>query len=199
MSATIVYETHSTTVDNENNVSTGWLPGELSAQGRLQATQLGARRGDDGVDAVIASDLARAVETARIAFGDGGPPVAADSRLRECDYGDWNGTGKPLRAGRLDFLDRPYPGGESYTQAVARTGELLDEIAAGRHGCRVLLIGHRVTFFALEHLWNGRSLAEVVTAQFEWRPGWTYLSPRRQQPQAAGWAAPTRQGRSARG
>ena len=62
MAVELVYETHSTSVDNENGIATGWLDGELSELGRRQAEELGARRRD--VAAVYASDLGRAVETA---------------------------------------------------------------------------------------------------------------------------------------
>jgi hypothetical protein len=34
----LVFETHSTTEDNEQGRATGWLPGRLSDRGRLQAT-----------------------------------------------------------------------------------------------------------------------------------------------------------------
>lgn len=79
------------TVDNELGRATGWLPGELSAQGRIQARELGSRRRDDGIAAVFSSDLARAIETASIAFEGSGIPVLHDWRLRECDYGQLNG------------------------------------------------------------------------------------------------------------
>src|ERR1700693_4145635 len=41
VSITIVYETHSTSVDNERGVAPGWLPGRLSERGRAQARELG--------------------------------------------------------------------------------------------------------------------------------------------------------------
>jgi broad specificity phosphatase PhoE len=49
--------------------------------------QGGGRERADGISAVFCSDLARAVETAAIAFGGTGTPVLMDWRLRECDYG----------------------------------------------------------------------------------------------------------------
>jgi broad specificity phosphatase PhoE len=51
----LVYETHSTTVDNERGVATGWLPGELSDEGKLRARALGGRRRDDGIACVFGS------------------------------------------------------------------------------------------------------------------------------------------------
>ncbi|MFG6196527.1 histidine phosphatase family protein [Nonomuraea sp. JJY05] len=70
MAVTLVCEAHSITVDNENGIATGWLPGELSARGRALAVEVGARR--KAVDVVHASDLWRAVETAEIAFAGSG-------------------------------------------------------------------------------------------------------------------------------
>src|SRR5215472_8759123 len=87
----IVFETHSTTEDNEQGRATGWLPGRLSARGRRQARELGLRRRDDGIAAVFSSDLRRAAETASLAFEDSAVPVLLDWRLRECDYGQRNG------------------------------------------------------------------------------------------------------------
>jgi hypothetical protein len=93
------------------------------ALGRAQAQQLGRRRGGDGITAVFSSDLTRATQTATIAFGQSAIPVLYDWRLRECDYGQRNGMpAAELRAGRREHLDRPYPGGESWRQAVAASG-----------------------------------------------------------------------------
>src|SRR5437764_12161839 len=91
MSVHVVYETHSTSEDNEQGFATGWLGGTLAPIGREQAEQLGRRRRDDGLDVVIASDLNRAVETVQIAFGESDIPVRLDWRLRECNYGAMNG------------------------------------------------------------------------------------------------------------
>jgi 2,3-bisphosphoglycerate-dependent phosphoglycerate mutase len=110
----VVFETHSTTVDNEQGRATGWLPGQLSAQGQAQARRLGRRRTDDGITAVFSSDLARAAQTAAIAFGQSAIPVLHDWRLRECDYGQCNGMpAAELHASGHEHLDQPYPGGES--------------------------------------------------------------------------------------
>jgi 2,3-bisphosphoglycerate-dependent phosphoglycerate mutase len=170
----VVYETHSTSVDNERGIATGWLGGALSEAGREQARRLGERRRNDGVDLVVASDLNRAVETARIAFAGSGIPVLLDWRLRECDYGSMNGMPRDrLDAERRARLDEPFPGGESWRQAVARVGLTLDGLRE-RDGQRVVLIGHVATRWALDHLVSGRPLEELVDAPFDWREGWEY-------------------------
>ena len=82
----IVFETRSTTEDNENGVATGWLPGKLSRIGREQAAELGRRRAHDDIAAIFCSDLARATQTAAIAHRP------ALSRWRELAAGYSAGT-----------------------------------------------------------------------------------------------------------
>ena len=109
MAIELIFETHSRTVDSELGRATGWLPGQLSEQGRAQAQQLGRRRLDDGITAVFSSDLARAAQTASAAFGTSAIPMLYDWRLRECDYGQRNGMPvAELHAGRREHLDQPY-------------------------------------------------------------------------------------------
>ena len=83
------------------------------------------------VEVVFTSDLGRAVETAEIAFAGSGLPVVHDLRLRECDYGDLNGTREPLHD-RATHIDDPYPGGESWRQAVERVAGFLESRRHGR-------------------------------------------------------------------
>jgi broad specificity phosphatase PhoE len=173
MTLHVVYETHSTTEDNERGIATGRLGGRLSATGRARAAELGARRRGT-VDAVYVSDLARAVETARIAFPGG---FALEPRLRECDYGALDGRPVPeLDAVRLTHVEEPYPGGESYRDVVGRTASLLADLRPRHDGGRVLLIGHAASRYALDHLLRGVPLAEAVGAPFDWRPGWEYTA-----------------------
>ena len=49
----IVFETHSTTTDNERWVASGWLDGQLSPLGRRQAKELGERRATNGASVVF--------------------------------------------------------------------------------------------------------------------------------------------------
>jgi broad specificity phosphatase PhoE len=174
VSVEVVFETHATSEDNEAGIATGWLPGRLSEAGRGQARELGERRRDDGIAVVFVSDLGRAVETAEIAFAGAAVPVETDARLRECNYGELNGTPAPLHD-RTAHIDAPYPGGESWGQAVERVAGFLDDLRRERDGERVLAIGHGATRLALEVFANGRELAEAMAEPFTWQPGWEYV------------------------
>lgn len=172
---TVVFETHSTTEDNEAGRATGWLPGRLSGRGIAQARELGQRRAGDGVAAVFCSDLHRAVQTAEIAFGASGIPVLHDWRLRECDYGERNGMPTArMHAGRRNHIDVPYPGGESWRQAVARVGGFLTDLPARWAGQRVVVVGHVATRWGLDHAILGTPVEDLVAADFVWQPGWEY-------------------------
>jgi 2,3-bisphosphoglycerate-dependent phosphoglycerate mutase len=175
MAVEIVFETHSWSTDNDRGIATGWLPGALSDRGRALAAELGHRRRDDGIAAVFTSDLRRAAETAEIAFGGSDIPILHDWRLRECDYGALNGSpAAGMHDRRAEHLDRPYPGGESWRDAVRRVGGLLDDLPARWAGRRVVVIGHVATRWAFDHLLDGVPLEELVVADFAWREGWEY-------------------------
>jgi alpha-ribazole phosphatase/probable phosphoglycerate mutase len=182
MAVEIIYETHSLTTDNEAGFATGWLPGRLSERGRDLARELGARRRGDDLAAIFVSDLARAVETAEIAFAGTGIPIYRDPRLRECDYGALNGMPVArLAAERARHIDEPYPGGQSYRQVVAATADFLRDLAANWDGRTVLIVAHSANKWALDALLKGIALEDLVDAPFGWREGWRYTLP-------IGWA-----------
>ena len=175
MPVEIVFETHSLSRDNDRGIASGWLPGRLSDRGRALAVELGERRRSDGIGTVFTSDLTRAVETASLAFEGTGIPVLHDWRLRECDYGAANGIpAVEVHRNRAEHIDRPYPGGESWRQAVHRVGRFLTDLPLRWSDTRVLVIGHVATRWAFDHLIDGHPLRELVEADFGWREGWEY-------------------------
>jgi broad specificity phosphatase PhoE len=171
----VLFETHATSLDNEAGFASGWFDIALSTTGEDQARALGERRRCDDLAAVFCSDLSRSFRTAEIAFRDRGVPIRQDARLRECNYGAM--TRRPaaeIDERRATFISDPFPGGESYGQVVDRVSSWLVETAAAFAGQTVLVIGHRATFYALEHLIRGVPLGDAVTAPWTWQPGWTY-------------------------
>jgi broad specificity phosphatase PhoE len=170
VTTTLIYETHATTFDNERGIATGWLPGELSAAGRLEAEELGARRRE--VDVVFSSDLRRAVQTVELAGLTA--PHFIDWRLRECDYGELNGAPRPKLEPRLARVEEPFPGGQSYREVVDSTRSFLGDIRRLYAGAQVLIVAHSANRWALQHLLAEIPLEELVAAPFDWQPGWVY-------------------------
>jgi 2,3-bisphosphoglycerate-dependent phosphoglycerate mutase len=174
----IVFETHSWSEDNDHGIASGWRDSRLSERRRVQAGELGARRRGDRIQAVFTSDLGRAVETARVAFAHTPTPILYDWRLRECDYGEWNGRpAAEVHRDRRRYLDQPYPGGESWRQAIHRVGRFLPDLRLRWEGARVLVIGHNATRWAFDHLLDGVALEDLLAADFGWREGWEYRMP----------------------
>jgi 2,3-bisphosphoglycerate-dependent phosphoglycerate mutase len=175
MATQIVFETHSISEDNERGIASGWWDSKLSARGRVLARDLGGRRRADGIQTVFASDLGRATETARIAFEGLPTPILYDWRLRECDYGEKNGQpATELHRNRRCFIDEPYPGGESWRQAIHRVGCFLGDLHLRWEDSRVLVIGHVATRWAFDCLIAGAALEDVMAADFAWQEGWEY-------------------------
>lgn len=175
MAVTIVFETHSISVDNERGVASGWTDGPLSERGRAFARELGDRRRDDGLRAVFSSDLRRSRETVELAFAGEQVPVLLDWRLRECDYGDLDGgpAGQHVRDRRL-HIDQRYPNGESWREAVERVRRFLSDLPSRWDGDRVLVVGHVATRWALDHYLDGVQVEELAASDFEWKEGWEY-------------------------
>jgi broad specificity phosphatase PhoE len=167
----LIYETHSITVDNEQGIATGWLPGELSEDGRRLAREMGPRRRD--VDAVFSSDLRRAVQTVELAGLTA--PHLQDWRLRECNYGSLNGAPVDSLDPREARVRTPYPGGQSYTDVMELTRSFLEDVKRWYDGQVVLVVAHSANRWSFEHLLGSRApLEELIVSPFNWQPGWEY-------------------------
>lgn len=172
---TIVFESHSTSVDNEQDIASGLNDMPLSNLGLKQAKDLGERYQDQVFDAVFCSNQQRSYRTAEIAFGNRDFPIIRDPRLRECDYAHLNGAPKAqVDAVKGQHIHEPFPGGESYEQTTEKMQSFLNELAQNYNGKKVMIIGSRATQYGLEHLINQVPLAEAVTAPWGWQPGWIY-------------------------
>lgn len=172
----ITYFVHATTEDNECGLATGWNDVPLSKKGERQAEEL-----RDTVagrfDAVICSDLQRALETARVAFAPLLP--AADRRLREIHYGELAGCpATEVKKDLLRYVDAPFPGGESYEDVRARVAAFLGEIGEKYAGRRVALVAHQAPQLALDVILYGKTWAEALRDDWRntkaWQPGWTH-------------------------
>lgn len=170
----IVFESHSTSLDNEKHLSSGWNDVELSPLGVVQARDLGERRKNEKFDAIFCSDLQRSYKTAELAFGNKFP-IIQDQRLRECNYGDL--TQKPsslVNPEKPKRIKIAFPNGESYEHTSGRMKDFLKDLIKNYDGKRVMIIGHRATQYGLEHWIKGMSLEEVIPAPWKWQPGWIY-------------------------
>jgi probable phosphoglycerate mutase len=142
----------------------------LSERGREQAARLAAELADEGIEMIVASDLARASETAAI-LGDAlGLAPVRDGRLRELDVGRWTGLTRgeidDLDRARLEHFERGGPearagGAECRREIADRVRSTVAEIAEGHSGRCVAIVAHLGVVRAL--------LAGTELANAEWR------------------------------
>lgn len=171
----IIFESHATSLDNENDLSSGHNDVQLSELGLQQAKELGERHRGEKLDVIFCSDLERSYKTAEIAFSERNIPIIKDRRLRECDYGDLTQhPANEVKQQRAERVKTPFPNGESYEQTLERMRSFLLELLEKYEGKKVMIIGHRATQYGLEHWIKGVNLQEAVTAPWQWQPGWEY-------------------------
>ena len=179
MSVAVTYFVHSITTDNESGLATGWLPGELSEIGRQKAIELAPQLAERQFDEVFSSDLPRAVESAELFFGDR-YKIIQDDRLRECNYGDMNGKSAKLFKDRMtDFVDTPFPNGESYQDVEARLASFVQFLREKYQGKHIAIVAHQGPQLALDVILKGKTWKEAIDEDWRktkaWQPGWEYV------------------------
>jgi broad specificity phosphatase PhoE len=138
----------------------------LSDTGRSQAEALGRHLAELPAEkrptAVLSSPFKRALTTAKLATAGLDVRVRADERLRERDFGAFDGmTGAGIReefpdeAARRDLLGKFYyrpPGGESWADVALRIRSLLATEAL-RHDCdRLLIVAHQAVIMVFRYV-----------------------------------------------
>jgi alpha-ribazole phosphatase/probable phosphoglycerate mutase len=123
----------------------------LSEVGRAQARALAATLRSRTIDAVYASDLCRATETAEILMKERALPITQTEALRELAFGRWEGLTydeiqdthrDELSAWLADRLHVAPPGGESLAQLEARVRTIFGELRRDHAEQTVLIVSH---------------------------------------------------------
>ncbi|MFN3974485.1 MAG: histidine phosphatase family protein [Dehalococcoidia bacterium] len=124
----------------------------LSTQGRAQAQALRQRLERFPLAHAYASDLGRAVETARILLQGRPVPITLTPALREFRFGPWEGKPydtlaqeDPIRfqqfmAGAPSF--DPPPGGETRHQVLQRIKPFIAQVQENHQGQDILIVSH---------------------------------------------------------
>src|SRR4051794_20212669 len=122
--------------------------------------------------AVLSSPFTRALTTAQLAAEPLELPVRTDERLRERDFGAFDGmTGAGIReeypdeARRRDLLGKFYyrpPGGESWADVALRVRSLLFTEALRHDGERLLLVAHQAVIMVFRYVLEGLTEQELL-------------------------------------
>lgn len=148
----------------------------LDDEGRVQARALASFLHPVSFDYAVASDLARARETAEIITHGRTLEVAGDAGWREMRFGQWEGlTWSEItqRWPEIDSSSQTQPkfytpqGGESFDELCARIAKAAARATAGAPNGRVLVVTHAGPLHALLRVLEGATTpAEALQVRF---------------------------------
>lgn len=147
---------HGETVDNVRQIMQGQTQGELTENGVLQAQQVRDEFHDKPLDAVIASDLKRSVDTARIIAEPHHLEVVTTPLLRERDWGGFTGRYIPSLKGEVWPDDV-----ESLENLLSRAGEFIAYVKETYPEKKVLAVGHGIMNKAIQAVYYRKLMSEV--------------------------------------
>ena len=147
---------HGETVDNANQIMQGQTQGELNENGLRQARLLSEAWREKPLDAVIASDLKRSVETARIIAAPHRLEVQTTPLLRERDWGDFTGRYIP------DLKNEVWPDNvETLENLLSRADEFLTFVRQTFPEKKVLAVGHGIINKAVQAVYYQKSMSDI--------------------------------------
>lgn len=131
---------------------------ELSDTGRTQAKLLAGRLANEEIQAVYASDLKRALETASIIAEPHGLAVQALPELRELNFGAWEGlTFEEIKTRYSDIADNWHaspglvriPEGESFQELTVRANSAVASLIKKHDPATIAVVTHGGTIRAI--------------------------------------------------
>jgi probable phosphoglycerate mutase len=152
------------------NVATrlqGHLDIELNTKGVWQAAQVAQALADEPIDAVYASDLLRAWQTAQAIAHATNAPLVANRGLRERGFGIFEGKTyaeiadqwpEQSELWRKRVPDWAPPGGESLIAMRERVTSMVNALAAQHIGGQIVLVAHGGVMDILYRLATGQEL-----------------------------------------
>ncbi|MCI7766577.1 MAG: histidine phosphatase family protein [Oscillospiraceae bacterium] len=143
----ILFTRHGETEWNSKNIICGRTDIELSEKGHEQARELAERikKNHGDIDLIICSPMKRARQTASYTAKALGIEPIYDARLREWDYGEYEGKHRDAEGflnAKLEFGCRMPNGGESVFDVVNRAYGLIDELYEKYPDKTILLVCH---------------------------------------------------------
>ena len=144
-------------MDNARQIMQGQTQGELNEQGREQALKVAERLSSEPIDAVVASDLHRAIQTAEYIAVPHGLPVTTTKLLRERDWGSFTGRFIP------DLRGEVWPDDiESEKTLLERARSFLIYITTTYPDKRVVAVGHGIINKAILAVYAQCPMREVL-------------------------------------
>ena len=153
----LILSRHGETLENQQHILQGQLPGTLSPLGKAQAENLAEILKDERLDAVVSSDLARSYETALAVAKRHGLTPHQTPLLREMDWGVYTGQ----RLDDVDWLNLP-PSVESVEALYLRATDFIRYLQDNFPDRRIIAIGHGAFNRAIITYLEGKKAIEMI-------------------------------------
>ena len=147
---------HGETVDNARQIMQGQTQGELNENGVRQAEEVSREWASKSLDAIIASDLKRSIDTAKIIAEPHQLEVLTTPLLRERDWGSFTGRYIPELKGEVWPDDI-----ETLENLLSRASEFIAYVKETFPGKKVLAVGHGIINKAVQAVYYGKSMSEI--------------------------------------
>lgn len=144
----LILARHGETIENEQGIIQGHLPGTLSKKGIEQIKRVAERLRDESIDFIYSSDLARSADTAKeIAKYHPNTPIKFVRELRERNMGEFQGKKKSdiewyKKRKHYSELGIKPKGGESLEELHGRAKRFLYDALRKHKNDTVLFVGH---------------------------------------------------------
>ena len=151
---------HGETVDNANQIMQGQTQGELNENGVQQAREFSEQWKNKEIDIILASDLKRSIDTARIIAEPHQLEVLTTPLLRERDWGSFTGRFIP------DLKGEVWPDDiETLESLLSRAGEFIAYVKQTFPGKKVLAVGHGIINKAIQSFYYQKPMNEIQRMQ----------------------------------
>ncbi|ADE81819.1 hypothetical protein PRMUPPPA20_18820 [Xylanibacter ruminicola] len=160
MMTTLYLVRHGETVDNANQIMQGQTQGELNENGVQQARAFSEQWKNKEIDIILASDLKRSIDTARIIAEPHQLEVLTTPLLRERDWGSFTGRFIP------DLKGEVWPDDiETLENLLSRAGEFIAYVKQTFPGKKVLAVGHGIINKAIQSFYYQKPMNEIQRMQ----------------------------------
>lgn len=161
-----IYSTrHGQTDFNKRDIVLGSTDIELNETGLSQAEELAEKVAGLDIDIIIASPMLRAMKTAQFVAEKNGLEIITDNRLREWNYGEYEGKTRfteGFAENKKNFGVKMGKTGESLLQLAQRVYSALDDIIKNYSEKNVLIVSHGGVCRVIETYFH-----DMTTVEFE--------------------------------
>jgi broad specificity phosphatase PhoE len=160
---------HGQAISNVKGICSSWpetFNNPLTEVGRKKIGKAAQQLKNKSISIIFSSDVLRAKQTSEIIGESLKIEPKFDRRLREIDFGTFNGKSKEdfdrYFKSEKERLVKSTPGGEDYEQVSKRVMEFLKDVDIQYRGKIILIVSHECPLWLLKVNVDGVSLPDIL-------------------------------------